>query len=162
MTVIELCVGAGIGFLALSIAWGLFHMLFAGKRWDVAGMTHGSYMQKDARPGLRRLMRCVNEAVEVLEPAAGASGPELMLRALTGARLRIRVDPDTRSLISEREQGGAWVADDESTVRMRGCAGANFAVIAPHVVTAVVTLEQAGLQQPYSMTLETRNGYARF
>ncbi len=32
----------------------------------------------------------------------------------------------------------------------------------PSVVTAEVTLEQAGQKEPYLMTIETRNGYVRF
>jgi hypothetical protein len=173
MTLVEVCVAAGVGTVVLSIAWGFMHLLFSGHRWDVFGMTRRSFMQKDVRPGLRRLFNRASEAVEILEPAAGTTAGEVILRALTGERVRVRCDRG--ELISEREENGGWVRELApivldtaqgpqpvgAPVEMRSVRAASFTVLAPQAMLVDVTLEQAGQQENYLTAIETRNGDVR-
>lgn len=173
MTLVEVCVAAGVGTLVLSMVWGFLHLLFSGHRWDVTGMTRRSFMQKDVRPGLRRLVNRVSEAVEILEPAAGTTAREVVVRALTGERVRVRCDRG--ELISEREDGGGWVREVApivvdtaqgpqpvgAPVEMRSVTAASFTVLAPQSMLVDVTLEQAGQREHYLTAIETRNGDVR-
>jgi hypothetical protein len=149
LTLVEVVVGSMVGAMALSVAWGVFHLAFAPHRWGVAGMTRASFMQKDLRPGVRRLMRLVNEATELLEPAPGDEGETLVLRDLQGNRCALVVAPE-----------GGLVVQGSGVVAIAGCTAARFTALGPHVVVASLTLEQGGQQQVYSMILETRNGHA--
>lgn len=150
MTLVEVVVAAAVGAMALGVAWGLHALAFAPHRWGVTGMTRASFMQKDLRPGMRRLMHLVNEAAAITAPAPGADGETLVLRDLGGKRVALAVD----------EARGDLVVDGTGATAIAGCRAARFTVMGPHLVVASLTLEQGGQQQGYSIVLETRNGNA--
>jgi prepilin-type N-terminal cleavage/methylation domain-containing protein len=156
-TLVEVSMALAIGLLVFMLAYGLLRFISTGKsRWDVIGMTRRSYMQKDARPGLRQLMHLVQDAVAVVEPEPGKSSEELVVQTLDGRRVRVRREPALGALVSEQDQGGV------GPVAVGGCAAVRFTAASAHSVTAALTLENGGQTENFLTIIEARNGHADY
>ena len=172
VTLVEALVGLGIAMLALSLAYGISHQLFAGAgRHTLAAMMGRSAIQKDAKVGLRRLIYRVREAIQVLEPLPGRGGDTLVVRDLTNKKLRIRRDPATAKLVSEVSAGGGWTIETQPVdiavdgaslpasfpVQMSNCNAVQFTVLAPDCVVVQLSVAADDQIGSFMTTVKLRN-----
>lgn len=109
VTLVEVLVGVAVIVLALMLAYGISHQLFgSSSRHNLANMTRRSFIQKDAKVGLRRLIYRIRESIQVLEPLPGRGGDALVVRDITNKKVRIRREPADRRLVSEVFENGGW------------------------------------------------------
>ena len=171
-TLVEVLVAVGLVSVLLGAAYGAFHLLFANKsRNNLHGLTRRSFVQKDAKSGLRRLSYRLREAIQILSPAGGTSATELHFRDLTNSEIRLRLLPDKHLVISERNVNGAWVRETEPDyvdtssgrmvaswpVEVQSCTDIRFTAIAPDCVTVQASLEFEGQVGPLLTVINLRN-----
>lgn len=173
VTLIEILVGMALAALAFGIIYEAMHLFFgSGSRHNVVGMTKRSFVQKDAKSGLRRLTYRLREAIQILSPEGGKSAPELVFRDLTNSEIRLRLIADQKRVISERKVGAAWVAETDPDyvntttggrmvaswpVVIQNCTDVRFTAIAPDCVTVQASLEWEGQVGPLMTVVKLRN-----
>ena len=171
-TLVEVLVALGLVSVLLGAAYGVFHLLFSNKsRSNVSNLTKRSFVQKDAKSGLRRLSYRLREAIQILTPVAGTSATELTFRDLTNAEVRLRHIPAERKVISERNDGSGWVQETEPDfvdtkggkmvaswpVLILNCTDIRFTAISPDCVTVQASLEFEGTVGPLLTVVKLRN-----
>jgi prepilin-type N-terminal cleavage/methylation domain-containing protein len=171
-TLVEVVIAIGLVAILLGAAYGVFHLLFANRsRSNVAGLTRRSFVQKDAKAGLRRLTYRLREAIQVLTPQPGKTSEELVFRDLTNCEVRLRHIVAERRVITERNRNGAWIAETEPEtvntsggklvaswpVRIDNCQGIRFTAIAPDCVTVQASIEWEGQVGPLLTVIKLRN-----
>lgn len=171
-TLVELLVAIALVTVLLGAVYGIAHLLFANKsRSNVSGLTRRSFVQKDAKSGLRRLTYRLREAIQILSPEGGRSASELVFRDLTNTEVRLRHIPAEKRVVSERKDGGGWlleVAPDvvpTSTgsmvaswpVVIQNCTDVRFTAIAPDCVTIQASIEWEGQVGPLLTVVKLRN-----
>lgn len=172
VTLIEVLIGMAIGAVMIGIVYQTFHLLFnRDSRHSLTSLTTRSFIQKDMKVGLRRLIYRLREGIQIVEPLPGQGGEQIVFRDVTNLKIRIRRDPTRNQLISEREQGGAWITEDQPTlvdtdagslpasfpVRMDNCWSAHFTALSPECVSMRVTVEQEGQQGTFMTIVKLRN-----
>lgn len=171
-TLVEILVAVGLVSALLGAVYGVYHLLFANKsKSNVAGLTRKSFVQKDAKSGLRRLTYRLRESIQVLSPLPGATASELVFRDLTNTDVRLRHIPAEKRVVSERRVGGAWVQEGEPDfvntssgamvaswpVIIQNCSDIRFTTIAPDCVTVQASLEWEGQVGPLLTLVKLRN-----
>jgi hypothetical protein len=165
VTIVEVLMGAALAALLMGMIYGAFHVFFSDKsRHSVTTLTKKSFVQKDAKAGLRRLIYRLRESIEVLEPEPGRGGTQLVFRDIMNRRVRVRRDGTQNRMLSERFDGSNWVeekAPETLTVGsttlpatwpvwMPNCTDVYFTVLSPECVAVEASLISDG--QPGSMT----------
>lgn len=171
-TLAELLIGMAISIILISIVYGLFHMLFWSRsRSNVIGLTRRSFVQKDAKSGVRRLTYRLREAIQILKPAAGTSSNELVFRDITNTDVRIIYLPAEKMVVSERDNAGTWVREkDPDTVstasgpaliywpvKVQNCQAIRFTVLSGSCVTVQAALESEGTVGSLLTVVKLRN-----
>lgn len=111
-TLAEVLVALAITSVVLGIIYGLFHFFFASKsRSNLTGLTRRSFIQKDAKAGVRRLTYRLREGTQILSPPAGTTGEELVFRDIQNTDVRLRRIAAENRVVSEIYQNGAWVRE---------------------------------------------------
>jgi hypothetical protein len=172
VTIIEILIGAVIMSVLLGAVYQVFHLLFSrDSRHSLTSLTQRSFIQKDMKVGLRRLIYRLREGIQIVEPLPGQGGNQIVFRDVTNLKIRIRRHPERNQLISEREQGGTWVLEEQPTlvdtdagslpasfpVRMDNCWSAHFTAQSPECVSLRVTVEQEGQQGTFMTVVKLRN-----
>jgi prepilin-type N-terminal cleavage/methylation domain-containing protein len=176
-TIVEIMIGAAILSLLAGIAYQAFHLVFsADSRHGVTAMTRKSFMQKDAKAGLRRLTYRLREAIQILDPAPGRSGPSLTFRDISNEKVRLRLDGAASRLYSERERNGSWAAETDPVtvatpagrvaaswpVAMLSCSSIQFTVLSPECVSIRAGLMIDGQLGSYMTIVQLRNAGISF
>lgn len=172
-TLVEMMVALALVSILLGAVYGISHLMFSSKsRSNLTGMTKRSFVQKDAKSGLRRLTYRLREAIQILSPEGGKSAPELVFRDLTNSEIRLRLIADQKRVISERKVGAAWVAETDPDyvntttggrmvaswpVVIQNCTDVRFTAIAPDCVTVQASLEWEGQVGPLMTVVKLRN-----
>lgn len=172
-SLIEVLVAISLVGVLLGSLYGVSHLMFSSNsRSNLSGMTRRSFVQKDAKSGLRRLTYRLREAIQVLSPEGGRSAPELIFRDLTNSEIRLRHLPAEKRVISERNEGGAWKIETEPDfvnttsgakvvaswpVVIQNCTDIRFTAIAPDCVTIQASLEWEGHTGPLMTVVKLRN-----
>lgn len=171
-TVVEVLVALAIVTALIAVIYGLSHQLFgSGSRSSLTGLTRRSFLQKDAKAGVRRLMYRLREAIQILAPPPGTSANELVFRDITNAEVRLRHVAGEERVISERKQGGAWVEEREPAtiatdsgpipatwpVLVRSCRSIRFSALSPDSVTVHATLVNEGALGSMMTVVKLRN-----
>lgn len=177
VTIVEILVGAALSAALLGMIYGVFHLFFSDKsRHSVTTMTKRSFIQKDAKAGLRRLIYRLREGIQVLDPEPGRGGTQLVFRDILNRRVRVRRDATQNRMISERFDGSNWIEERNPEILTSGsvslaatfpiwmpnCTDLYFTVLSPECVAVEASLISDG--QPGSMTtvIKLRNsGIAR-
>lgn len=173
VTLVELLVGLGLAAVAFAVIYEVMHLFFgSNSRNNVAGITKRSFVQKDAKVGLRRLIYRLRESIQVLDPAPGKGGPELIIRDITNQRIRIRRDAAQSRMISEKFNGTAWELETTPTllaagtagmlpasfpVYMASCSDLFFTVLTPECVAVEATLISDGQAGTMTTVIKLRN-----
>lgn len=172
ITLVEVLTGLAVTALALSLAYGMSHQLFGtGSRNNLASLTKRSFLQKDAKVGLRRLIYRIRESIQVLEPLPGRGGDALVLRDITNKKLRIRRDPAEKRLVSEVFANGAWTQETAPVevpvdgaslpasfpVYMPNCSAVAFTTQAPDCVAIQLSAAADDLVGSFMTTVKLRN-----
>ena len=171
-TVVEVLVALAIVLALSAVIWGLMHQLFgSGSRSSLSGLTRRSFLQKDAKAGVRRLTYRLREAIQILSPAPGASASELVFRDITNAQVRLRLVPGEDRVISESLESGSWVEEvapktvDTGSgpmpatwpVLVRNCRSIRFSALSPDSVTVHATLISEGALGAMMTVVKLRN-----
>lgn len=173
----EVLVGAALVSGLLAMIYGAFHLFFSDKsRHSVTNLTKRSFIQKDAKAGLRRLIYRLRESIQILEPEPGKGGTELVFRDILNRKVRVRRDGTQNRMVSEILIASNWVEErnPESVtsgstslaatwpIWMPNCTDLFFTVLSPECVAVEASLISEG--QPGSLTtvIKLRNaGVAR-
>lgn len=116
-TLVEVLVGVGISAVLIGVVYGIFHFFFFSKsRSNLTGLTRRSFIQKDAKAGVRRLTYRLREGTQILSPAPGTTANELVFRDITNADIRLRRIPAENKVISERLVSGSWQREVDPVV----------------------------------------------
>jgi prepilin-type N-terminal cleavage/methylation domain-containing protein len=171
-TLVEVLVAMGLVSVLLGGAYGVFHLLFSSKsRSNLHGLTRRSFVQKDAKSGLRRLSYRLREGIQILSPVGGTSANELVFRDLTNSEVRLRHIPAERKVVSERNVDGTWVQETDPDfvntsggrmvaswpVLIQNCTDIRFTAISPDCVTVQASLEWEGQVGPLLTVVKLRN-----
>ena len=177
VTIVEVLVGAALAAALLGMIYGAFHLFFSDKsRHSVTTMTKRSFIQKDAKAGLRRLIYRLREAIQVLEPEPGRGGTTLVFRDIMIRKVRVRRDATQNRMVSERQEGSNWIEERNPEmvtsgaitlaatfpIWMPNCTDVYFTAMSPECVAIEASLISEG--QPGSLTtvIKLRNsGIAR-
>jgi len=154
-TLVEILVGLALVSITMGLAYGFMHLMFwSHSRFNLTGLTRRSFLQKDAKAGIRRLIYRLREGIQILSPAPGTSSTELVFRDVLNQDIRLRQDATGNRVISERSVGGAWVLETEPTliqtdngqipaswpVLVSNCPSIRFTAIAGDCVTVQASL----------------------
>ena len=172
-TLVEMMVALILVSLLIGAIYGIWHLMFASKsKANLSGMTRRSFVQKDAKSGLRRLTYRLREAIQILSPEGGKSATEMTFRDLTNSEIRLRHIPEQKRVVSERNVGGTWVPETEPDfvttasggrmaatwpVIIQNCTDIRFTAIAPDCVTVQASLEWEGHVGPLMTVVKLRN-----
>lgn len=171
-TIVEVLVAVAIVSAIIGVLYGLSHQLFgSGSRSSLTGLTRRSFMQKDAKAGVRRLMYRLREAIQILTPAPGTSANELVFRDITNAEIRLRHIAAEERVISERKVGSGWVEESAPAtiatdagsipaswpVLVRSCKTIRYSVLSPDSVTVHATLTSEGALGSMMTVVKLRN-----
>lgn len=171
-TLVEVLVAMSVAIALLAVVYGILHLLFnAGSRSSLTGLTKRSFIQKDAKAGVRRLMYRLRESIQVLSPAPGTSASELVFRDITNAEIRLRRIPAEERVVSEHLVNGAWVEEVQPAtvdtgsgpvpatwpVAIRSCRSIRFSALAPDSVSVQATLASEGALGSLMTVVKLRN-----
>lgn len=172
-SLIEVLVAISLVSVLLGSMYGVSHLMFSSNsKSNLTSMTRRSFVQKDAKSGLRRLTYRLREAIQVLSPEGGRSAPELIFRDLTNSEIRLRHLPAEKRVISERNVNGSWQLESEPDfvntpsggrmvaswpVVIQNCSDIRFTAIAPDCVTIQASLEWEGHTGPLMTVVKLRN-----
>lgn len=171
-TLVELLVGVAISAMLIGIVYGIFHLFFWSRsRSNVTGLTKRSHIQKDAKAGIRRLTYRLREGIQILSPPAGTSAGQLVFRDISNNDVRIIYLPAEKKVVSERDQGGTWVRENDpetvSTpsgpalvswpVQVLNCSAIRFTVLSGGCVTIQASIENEGAVGSLLTVVKLRN-----
>ena len=171
-TVVEVLVAMAIVVGLVATLYAVMHLLFSsGSRSSLTGLTRRSFMQKDAKSGVRRLMYRLREAIQILSPAPGTTASELVFRDITNAEVRLRHVPAEDRVLSERQVNGAWVEEVEPVtidtgsgplpatwpVVIRSCRSIRFTALSPDSITIQATLAAESSLSSMMTVVKLRN-----
>ena len=158
--------------ILMFVVYQVFHLLFGSRsRHSLVALTRRSFIQKDVKVGLRRLIYRLREGIQVLEPFPGLGGEELVFRDVTNQKIRIRREDSENRLISEKDEAGNWVREDQPTmvtvgtgslpaslpVKMENCSSLHFTVLSPECVSIRVGLLQEIERGSFMTIVKLRN-----
>lgn len=159
--------------LLLGILWGIYHFFFGGSsRNNMINLSRRNMLQQDAKSAMRRLLYRLRESVQIMSPTPGTSSNELTFRDITNTDLRLRHIPEQKLVISERFEGGSWVAEQKEEVvdtgtggsmpvswpvTIQNCVSIRYTAISPDCVTVQASLEMEGQITPLLTVIKLRN-----
>ena len=176
-SLIEVVAATVIAALMAGIALAAWRALFnPDSRHSVTGLTRGSFSQKDARAGVRRLMYRLREGIQILEPRPGTSGSALLFRDVTNKDVRVRLEPAEKRVVSEIRRSGAWVREDRPVevdvagkktpaswpVQMLNCTALSFTVLSPECAAVEATVVADGQPRLVMTVVKLRNANLGF
>lgn len=171
-TLVEMVIALALASLLLVVAYEILHLLLGGKsRSSLTSIALRSFVQKDARAGVRRLTYRLRESVEILDPPPGRMASHLVFRDGTNREVRLRHLPAERRVISERLQEGNWVEEKEPLqiatrsgevpvdwpVVLVNCVSIHFTVLSPSAVTVHASIAHEGQIGPLLTVIKLRN-----
>jgi prepilin-type N-terminal cleavage/methylation domain-containing protein len=172
VTLVEVLVALAVASILMVVLYGAVQTFFArDSRASLVAMTDRTFAQKELRLGLTKLMLRIREGTKVLSPVPGESGPELVFRDVLNRKVRIRVDPATRTVVSEIADGAGWAADGPKSVtnasgqsaivaypvRIPNCANLCFTGLSPSCVVLSLTLASGSAENSLLTAIHVRN-----
>lgn len=172
VTLVEVIVGTLIAILVVMVCMELMRFLFSTRsRSSLVAMTRRSFIQKDAKAGLRRLVYRLREAIQVLSPEPGTSADTLVFRDILNQKVRVRLDAGERRLVSEREEEGAWRLETGPAqvtvaartvpagwpVTVQNCTSVRFTAQTPECVVVEAGVATAGMEGAFMTLVKLRN-----
>lgn len=171
-TFVEIMIVVILSSVLIVVIYNLFHALFGNRsRSNLANLTKRSFLQKDARSGVRRIAYRLRESIQVLSPSPGTTSSELVFRDVTNAEIRLRHDVAAKKVVSERLVEGNWVEEKEpmnvstgssSTpvswpVQIQSCSSIRYTAMSPTCITVQASLELEGQVTPLLTVVKLRN-----
>ena len=169
-TLAEILVALGLSGLVLAIVYGVFHFFFtSNSRSNLTGLTRRSFIQKDAKSGVRRLTYRLREGTQVLAPPAGNTADELIFRDISNVDVRVRRLPDENKVISERLVGSSWQREVDPEVvpgtslpisfpvQVLNCAAIRFTTLSGGSVVVEASIENEGALGSLLTVVKLRN-----
>lgn len=176
-TIVEVLVAAFIAGLVLVVVYGAMRLLFwSGSTYNLMGTTRQSFVKSDAKAGLRRLMYRIREGIQVLSPEPGRSGTELIFRDLLNDRVRVRLEPAQRRVVSEKSSGAGWAIETDAKsmqtgtgavaatwpITVNNCRGIRFTTHSPECVAIEAEIDHEGLSGSLMTVIKLRNAGIAF
>ena len=171
-TLAEVLVGLGLTAVILGIVYGIFHFFFMSRsRSNLTGLTRRSFIQKDAKAGVRRLTYRLREGTQVISPPSGTTADELVFRDITNTDIRLRRVPEENKIISEASTNGNWVRETDPVtvdtsagklpvcfpVQVQNCTAVRFTVLSGGSVVIEASIENEGAVGSLLTMVKLRN-----
>lgn len=171
-TLVELLIGLTLVSILIGAIYAFLHLMFwGGSRSNLAGLTRRSFIQKDAKTGLRQLVYRLREGTQILSPALGSSSGELVFRDIVNTDVRLRLVPGENRLVSEVNPGGTWVRETAATmigtgtdavpaawpISMANCSAVHFTVLSGESVAIAASIEWEGQVGSLFTVVKLRN-----
>jgi len=150
-TLVESLIVVALLSLLIVVVWFLLGNFTGRGRLSIATGTSKTLVQQQGRIAFRKLYERLREAVQVLEPAPGHTGTELVFRDMFNRTVKLRIDPVRKQLISERLVSGNYVSEEvleqeglmARPIRVSACDAAHFSAMGPMSVFVSLTSTDA-------------------
>jgi hypothetical protein len=177
ITLVETLIACVLASMLLVLVYSLMGLFFGNRgHSNVTALTRRSFLQKDAKSGVRRLLYRLRESIQILSPAPGTSADELVFRDITNVDIRVRHLPAENRVISERSVNGTWVPETGPVlistsagsipaswpVMVSNCPSIRFTAVAADCVTVQASLEWEGQLASLLTLIKLRNASQGF
>lgn len=173
VTLVEVLIALVLVSLLMTVLYGIVSYFFSREsRSSLATMTERAFTQKDIRIGLKKLMLRIREGTEVLDPRPGYTSSELVFRDVLNQKVKIRLDADRKSVVSELFSSGAFVREEKPyeivtaagdrtllarPIAIGNCSNVAFTVLSPSCVVVSLTLFSGHVENSLLTAIHLRN-----
>jgi len=173
LTLVEVLVAACVMSVVILMLYNAVRFFFSRQsKSSLITMTDRAFANHDLRYGLRQLMMRVREGTKIISPLPGSSSNELVLRDLLNHKIRLRIDPASKRLISELFLQGEFLPETlpfEVTtpegdniivtrpIKIPACSSAAFTTLSPSCVVVSLTVASGHVEESWLTSIHLRN-----
>jgi hypothetical protein len=127
---VEALIAAGLFVVMWLVLWQLWSRTMGQGAGSATRLTGASFLRQDVRLALEKLLDRLEQGIEILEPAPGRTGAELVFKDILNHTVRLAID-DRQRLVSRRERSEERIDESRNGASRLTAAGRPFAPTNP-------------------------------